>query len=233
MSEFKTIAAHVDDLRIQLRQTSDDSIYSDKYLYKKLLDARSILLKRELDKHRLVSDFNYLTMCLAVEPGVPVECGCIDLQCKVLVSTQELPKSFQNKYSMLMSVLDGNYNELPKGNSTKSKYFKYYKTLKKKSSWDIVNNKLVIYNADFRIKSFIVKMMPEDPLELASYTYSNTCGCESDVATPTPCFDIKTSNFPIDSWLSLPMYDMVKKQLLGGITTEDNSNNAQSDLNGK
>ena len=233
MSEFKTIAAHVDDLRMQLRQTSDDSIYSDKYLYKKLLDARSVLLKRELDKHRMVSDFNFMTLCLSMVPGVPVECGCTDLQCKVLVSEQELPKSLQNKYSLFLKVMDGDYNELPKGTSTTSKYLKYYKTLKKKTSWDIINNKLVVYNADFRIKSFIVKILPEDPVELSTHSFTSTCGCENDVAESTSCFDPATSNFPIDAWLSVPMYEMAKKQILGGIITEDNSNNAQSDLNAR
>jgi len=233
MSEFKTIAAHIDDLRILLRQTSDDSIYSDKYLYKKLLDARAELLRREIDKHKLISDFNFITMCLNVIPGVPLECGCSDLQCKVLVSTQTLPKPLQNKYSLFLKIYDGNFNEIPKGDSTTSKFFKYYKTLKKKTSWDIINNKLVIYNSDLRIKNFIVKTLPEDPLELSNYTYTNTCGCEIIQTEGTPCFDILTSNFPIDSWLNIPMYEMVRQQLLGGIITEDNSNNAQSDLNGK
>tara|TARA_R110000765_G_scaffold57194_2_gene112368 strand:+ start:1437 stop:2138 length:702 start_codon:yes stop_codon:yes gene_type:complete len=232
MSEFKTIAAHIDDLRSQLRQTSDDSIYTDKYLYKKILDARSVLIKRELDKHRLLSDFNYNTICMNVVPGVPVECGCSDLQCKVLVSTIELPKPLQNKYSLFLKVYDGAYNEIPKGDSTKSKFFKYYRTLKNKSSWDIVNNKLVIYNADFRIKSFIVKLVPEDPAELADYVYNNACGCDTVAGADIPCFDVETSNFPLDSWLAIPMYEMVKKQLLGGITNEDLSNNGQSPLNG-
>tara|TARA_R110002167_G_scaffold359085_2_gene575503 strand:+ start:1319 stop:2017 length:699 start_codon:yes stop_codon:yes gene_type:complete len=230
MSEFKTIAAHIDDLRNQLRQTSDDSIYTDKYLYKKILDARSMLLKRELDKHKLISDFNYMTICMNVVPGVPVECGCSDLQCKVLVSTLELPKPLQNKFTLFLKVYDGNYDEIPKGDSTKSKFFKYYKTLKNKSSWDIVNNKLVIYNADFRIKSFIVKLIPEDPAELADYTYTSTCGCDT-TGVDVPCFNVLTSDFPLDSWLSITMYDIIKKQLLGGITNEDLTNNAQSPLN--
>ena len=139
MSEFKTIAAHIGDLRVQIRQTSDDSIYTDKYLYKKLLDARSTLIKRELDKHKLISDFNYITMCISVEPGVPIDCGCSDLQCKVLVSTNELPSALMNKYSMFLKVFDGSFSELPKGSATTSKYYKYYKTLNKKHVWSIIN----------------------------------------------------------------------------------------------
>lgn len=230
MSEFKTIAAHVDTLRELIRQTSDDTIWSDKFLYKQLLDARSILIKRELDKHKLISDFNYITMCLNMEPGVPVECGCSDLQCKVLVSTQTLPSTLQNKYSLFLQVMDGSYNNIPYGNSTTSKYFKYYKTLKDKKSWAIVNNKLVIYNADLRIKNFIVKLIPEDPVELATYSYSNICGCEVESEETTPCFTPLTSNFPIDSWLNIPMYELAKEQLLGKLPKEDRSNDAESKI---
>jgi hypothetical protein len=230
MSEFKTIKAHIDDLREQLRQTSDDTIWSDKYLYKKLLDARVVLIKREIDKHRLVSEFNYITMCLSVEPGVPLDCGCKDLQCKVLVSTQELPKPLQGKYSLFLEVFDGSYNQLPYGNSITSKYFKYYATLQDKKSWAIINNKLVVYNADLRNKTFIVKIVPEDPVELATYSFTNTCGCDVPPVESTPCFDPATSEFPIDAWLNIPMYEMVKEQLLGKLLKEDLSNDAQSSI---
>jgi hypothetical protein len=233
MNEFKTISAHIDDIRMQIRQTSDDTIYSDKYLYKKILDARSVLVKRELDKHKLISDFNYNTICLSVAPGVPIDCGCTDLQCKVLVSDQTLPKPLQNKYALFIKVYDGSYNELPKGGMTTSKFFKYFKTLKNKNSWDIVNNKLVIYNADLRNKTFIVKILAEDPVELADYTYINSCGCDDVGETPVTCFDPATSNFPIDSWLNVPMYEMVKQQLFSNLTREDLTNNAESAISGK
>ena len=234
MNEFKTIAAHIGDLRIQLRQTSDDSIWTDKFLYKKLLDARSVVIKQELDKHKMINDFNYLTLCLNMAPGVPVDCGCSDLQCKVLVSTQDLPQALQNKYTMFLEILDGNYNQIPQGGTTKSKYLKYYKTLKDTKSWTIINNKLVVYDADLRIKSLLVKLIPVDPVDLTSYTYSNTCGCNTVPAEPTSCFDIDTSNFPVDSWLNNTMYDLIENRVLrsGGIA-EDVSNDAQSTINGK
>jgi hypothetical protein len=228
MSEFKTIAAHIDDLRTEIRQTSDDSIWSDKYLYKKLVDARSILIKRELDKHKFISDFNYITMCVNLEPGVPIDCGCSDLQCKVLVSTQELPNPLQNKYTLMMKVLDGSFTEVPYGDQTTTKLFKYYKTLKDKKSYTIINNKLIVYNADLRIKTIIVKLIPVDPVELATFNYTNTCGCDVENPEVQPCFDITTSNFPIDSWLNSAMYTLVKTQLLTPALKEDLLNDAQS-----
>lgn len=77
---------------------TDDSRLSDRLVYSKLCSARSLFVKREIDKKRQVSDWIIQTIsCLELEEAHPNDCPCLPPPgCKMLKSKHKLPKPIQS-----------------------------------------------------------------------------------------------------------------------------------------
>ena len=77
---------------------SDDVDLSDRHIYAKLVSARTLLIKREIDKKRQVSDWIVQTInCLELEVALPNECPCaIPPGCTALKSVNKIPKPVQS-----------------------------------------------------------------------------------------------------------------------------------------
>lgn len=56
---------------------SDDTRLSNRHIYSKLRSAKALIVKRELDKKRKISDFNFDYLeCVPMEKAQPHECPC-------------------------------------------------------------------------------------------------------------------------------------------------------------
>jgi hypothetical protein len=89
-----TIRGVVDLVRECLREVSDDSVYSDKFIYRILLEARAELLNQMYEKNNSFSPWLYQRFCLKLCPSSFIECGCapFDFACNVYRSTEPLPQ---------------------------------------------------------------------------------------------------------------------------------------------
>jgi len=221
------IPEHIYKLRTFIKQHSDDSIYSDEFLYSLLKDARVTLLERENKKFTKDSEFHKQMICMPLVIDTYHDCDCLpfEVKCKILKSKFPLPKVLTGRNKELIRVLtvDG-YNQIPFIQSTDLKNLKYSRTKGKGNKYGIVNSYLTIFN-NLQIKLVLIEGIFEDPLELQKITYCDEGGNE------TQCYDLNTTDFPIKGSLNFPMYqiclDILKIPLQ---LKSDDTNNANSEL---
>ena len=221
------IPEHIYKLRTFIKQHSDDSIYSDEFLYSLLKDARVTLLERENKKFTKDSEFHKQMICMPLVIDTYHDCDCLpfEVKCKILKSKFPLPKVLTGRNKELIRVLtvDG-YNQIPFIQSTDLKNLKYSRTKGKGNKYGIVNNYLTIFN-NLQIKLVLIEGIFEDPLELQKITYCDEEGNE------TQCYDLNETDFPIKGSLNFPMYqiclDILKIPLQ---LKSDDTNNANSEL---
>lgn len=220
--EHKLIAAHIDDLRISIRQTSDDSNFSDQFLYKKLLDARAEVYTNQIKKGHKLSEWNYQSFCMPMEVSTYHDCDCIDsIDCKVLKSKFQLPKPLNNRFKSMLEIrnMTGD-RRYERATPSQLRRYKHSFTKKNGDYYDIVNNYLIIFDMS-GATTFLIKGLFEDPASVGDIT---VCGSGNE-----PCYDPLTDDFPLDMNLNNPVYDIAKQKM--GITIqfpEDDSNNANS-----
>lgn len=207
MESLKTIGAHIADLRILLRQTSDDSEYSDEYLYKLLSDTRALILYQEIQKHRKLSEWNFQTFCISLESSTYHDCSCIDdLGCKVMKSTQKIPKPLLSRYKNFFKVYNINQDyEVDKTTPLKLKRDKLSLTRSGKRGYDIVNEKLVLFNS-VGTDTLLIRGLFEDP---AYITLNSACADQTET-----CTNITDAEFPVDTRFIPIIKEMILKQLV-------------------
>jgi hypothetical protein len=218
-----TIPEHIYKLRTFIKQHSDDTIYSDEFLYSLLRDSRNTLLERENKKFTKDSEFHKQTICMPLIIDTYNDCECLpfEVKCKVLKSKYKLPKVLTGRNKELMRVLTfDSFTQIPFVLSTDLKNLKYSKTKGKGTKYGITNSHLIIFNT-LQLKGILIEGIFEDPLELAKISFCDESGNE------TQCYDLNTTDFPIKGSLSYPMYqlslDMLKIPLQ---IREDDTNNA-------
>lgn len=198
------IPEHIYKLRTFIKQHSDDSIYSDEFLYSLLKDARVTLLERENKKFTKDSEFHKQMICMPLVIDTYHDCDCLpfEVKCKILKSKFALPKVLTGRNKELIRVLTiDSYSQIPFILSTDLKNVKYTKTKGKGNKYGIINNYLTIFN-NLQLKVVLIEGIFEDPLELSKISYCDDAG---EIQT---CFDLDTTDFPIKSSLNFPMYQI-------------------------
>lgn len=227
--ESRSIVSVIDRTRETIRQTSDDSVYSDMYLYHLILDERNLLIERELNKRKMRSLFNMKTVCMPLVLSKDIPCDCVpeELGCYVLKSKYLIPKPLSSLYSDMISVtsLDGSKQYSFKSTFS-GKYNKYSRQGKAPAYYTIYNNYLYMIGIPHNnLKAVLVNIIPEDPTELDNISLCDEDG--NDLGET--CFDPTIDSLNIDGHLITTLIDLVLKKL--GISLqliEDTTNNSSS-----
>lgn len=84
MNEF-SIERVIDAFREYLRQISDDSNFTDEYLYFVLTRSRATIIKNYMDDNREFSPWLYQRFCVKLCPSTFMECNCepFDFGCTI------------------------------------------------------------------------------------------------------------------------------------------------------
>lgn len=222
---MKSIGKHVSLLRGLIEQYSRSSEpYTDEFLYEVLSVSRAEVLKQRLDKFVNISSDNWLKICFELEVVKSYNCNCVPayLNCQVLRTKYKVPQllSGRNKSKISIALLDGtNINIVPeadwiraKDNEFKSKFYHA----------SHVNGYLYFWNLPLKLKVVEVTGLFADPTKLADIPCNDT--------TSGTCFDIYSSDFPIDEELARTMYRMALELLkipMDHIQDKTNDNNEE------
>ena len=200
---------------------SDDVTFSDRIWGHTLKQSRSRLLKIKLDKYDHIADSNYSTLCVELQNSSYKDCSCLNLpeNCTILRSVKKLPKELVAKWgsTILVNTFDG--SSIGETTITRNKYAKYsISNTKPKTGWFIEDGYLYILN-NKKLKAVLVKGIWEDPEIAADF---NDCTNED-----LPC--IEADDFPIDSELVYPMYQLSIELIQVGLgLPQDNKNDGRS-----
>ncbi len=210
INELRTVESHIDHVREVLKKYSDDTYtdLSDLSIYKMLVDARSLLIQRRLNKGKTTSHLNKIPICVPLEKTKFFDCTCIPkgLDCYVLKSKFKIPNMFMLGDRALMDVMaiDG---------STKFGQIDPYR-LKLEMGASRVPQRIGYYLFDDYLYIFgtlslplvVVNALWVDPTDLAEITHCVNPSGET-------CFDVFTSRFPLEPDLNITMYDLIEERL--------------------
>lgn len=217
----RTIEAHISTLRNLLKLHSDDSNFTDQYLYKLLTDARATLLRRRSDKRNTIAPYAWQTICVPLEESLFHNCDCIDVGCTVLKSTIKIPHVLMTRNKPQIKVLDLAGRALAYTDEMDLMNNQYSKVKASKPTWTIIGDYLYVFN-ELHKEYVMIRGVFEDPFELSTIT---TCGDNNDTA----CYDLVSQEFPLDGDLNQAMYKMVAEMLsITFGTAPDETNDARS-----
>lgn len=225
MSELRTIDAHIAELRKLIKQFSDDSVYDDEFLYKIFIEARAVILGRQLEQLKYKSQWNWMTIMIPLEKVNYFEDESFPdgVTCMVRRSINKIPRPFATKLREVMQVLTLAGDYVSYGTLKDADNLKHTKTMQNKMLWELQNDYLIIHN-NLQIKAIPLRAIFENPLEVAEFPKYNTDG---ELVDET-CFDPHSQHIPMDMDLNDACYIQCLKKLGLGPQLEDRSNNSAS-----
>ena len=189
---------------------SDDSRLSGRHIYAKLCSARSLLIKREVDKNRQPSDWIIQTIpCLELIDAKPNECPCVPpAGCAIKRSKSKLPKPIQSKIGPeleAVSTMDGTVL-FSRTSWSKKKYKKGDKFTNHRPDYFIKDDYLFITtnltDSDL-IRYISISGIFEGPLAIEQV---DTCDSK--------CINPLETSFPMDGHLMDAVLQMASEELL-------------------
>lgn len=217
------------DVREGIRQYTDDSEVSDRYIQYLYGIKRSKYLRQDLNNYERTSDNSIKqTFCLALEEVSVNECG-IDIECDTMLrTTLPVPKPIELHTKVaISSVKPTNRMAVPFNFITKRRAAFISASRFQQAIFAFLDEDGYIYvtapsGNEFKLLNCLtVTGIFEDPLELINY--QNCCGCDD----ATPCFDMATTDYPLQ-----PHYiDLIRKEIITDLLQflqipEDRDNNS-------
>lgn len=185
--------------------SADDERISDRYLYSELKTTRAKVLHQRLNSYHSLSQNNYTTIdCMPLELGQYSDCPCYTTDCYILRSKYPLPRIITYKDGLAIEgvyTLDG--REITLMQQKKSQFRRFRRTGHDDLFYFIHNNYVYVLGST-TLKVISITAAFADPMELSSIS---ACGNGDD---PSACFDLTTSDFPIDD----DLFDSVEKIIL-------------------
>lgn len=188
-----TIKEIVSLLRTTIKQQSDDSPYSDRYLWQLFTIQKSKLIYRRLNQFKHVNEQNYVSFCMELEKAKSHECGCIIKGCDVLKTKHQLPRLISRRNTNTLSVYDLNWNRIDYINQFDlESYLDYDPIFQNKTLYSIVNNRVIIWN-NLDIEFIQVKAIWEDITEIDAVQY-----CKDNDSFANTCIDVFNKDVGLD-----------------------------------
>lgn len=216
-----TVSEITSRLRLLIKQHTDDSPYTDEYLYSLANSAKSILLRRR------ATSFNKLPnpqcFCIELIESNSHDCKCIPIGCIVLKTKYPIPDTIYGRNSDLIHIKTLGELEIP---------IIDFRELSYRNLDPIKSNTIVAteYNRHFLIWN---------TLDLKAII---TCANWADIAdwedkilcqdlNVEDCFDVKTLDFNLPKDLELPLFELCLKELGFSLQIkEDMTNDSNENL---
>jgi hypothetical protein len=226
-----TTAEIIYDVREAVRQTTDDSEISDKYILYLYNIKRSKYLRQDLNNLQKTIDISILqTLCLELEEVNVNECG-LDLECETIMRTKRpLPKLLElHLKPSIVTVKPTTRTSLPFNFTTKERaiYSKYSPFNRSIFAFLDADNHIYLISESDEVKlleCLTITAIFEDPLELQNYT--NCCGC---TPAENPCFDYFNSKYPIQAHHIDIIRNEIVQTLIGTLSFPEDKNNNSDD----
>ena len=187
-----TINQHLSNLRGLLQKYSRSNEYTDQFLFEILTGARADFLKTRLDRYNKVSDANYMTICVELEKVKPHSCDCVPdgLDCLVLRTKYKIPNvlSGRNTDKITIRLISGRQISIMPENRWMLIKDDQIKAMDYTATW--INGYFYFWNLPLTLRVIEITGLFTNPLDLTDIP-----NCSGD--TPSPCFQIASTDFPI------------------------------------
>lgn len=233
MANLKSISSHIDAIREIMRETSDDSNYSDEFIYKLIIDSRATILSQDLAKYKYISQDNFQRFCMPMESTknsdckdcLPIEITCAGIE-KIWRSKYTLPLVITGRDRPMLKIYNVDFTKAYPASSVQQRLLQQYSKINPNgASYEMVNNRIFLFNID----SLTVQVSGifHDPSELSDIKVCNTEGVEGG----ENCFNPDNDFFPLDPTLNDRVYQLtLEKMGFSKNIPDDITNDSKSSL---
>jgi hypothetical protein len=219
----------VDKYREFLRQLSDDSVFTDEFLYAMLIQSRAELIKNMVDNNKELSPWLFQRFCIKLCPANFIECSCIgdvDFGCTVYRSEKPIPEFLYQNDNLILNIseLFGDHINYIKERSYRTVKYRKYQNKFYYMIGDINGEKHIFMlspNNNIPPKYIKAEGVLVDPSETEEFM------CDSN----EECFNPVGVGFSLDLTKHNALFKLTTELL--GITLkmpEDRSNNSESTI---
>jgi hypothetical protein len=182
--------------------SSQDIRVSDRFILHLLNTTRALLLTQQLQRFNTLTDQNYATICLELEPATTdICCNDITDNCILLKSKKKLPKRITTSWGDTLRVTDAEGVEIPNLSIRRFKYNKFA-SAPSEYGWYEQNGYLYLLNNTF-LESVVVSGLWYDITEIVS-----PCGEQEN------CPNEFEYEYPLDPRFLEALYKMTIQTIL-------------------
>lgn len=201
-----TIAQHISIIKSLLRSLTDDTNYTDEFIYALLNSHRALVLREYYKNNNNISHFNWQLVCVnLIKSTVHDDCPCApEDDCKILRTGVKIPVPISAGGNPLLKVRTFDGKTIPFLALEKALNKHLYKHLKNKIVYTISNGYLFVLGTN-NLRAIMIDGIFEDPSALSEITM-----CDVSGEPTTVCFNILETDYPLDLFLE----PVVRKQIL-------------------
>jgi hypothetical protein len=215
-----TISTVISRIRTLIRQHTDDSPYTDEYLYSVLSSIKSHLLRQRANKFNKLP--NPQCFCIELIKANSHDCDCIDIGCEVLMTKYPIPDTIFGRNSEKVFLKTLGEKEIPVINFRELSYIKTDPIKANKRIATEYNGHYLIWNEE-DLKAIIICGNWSD---IAKWSDIILCPDNSEES----CFDINEVDFGLPTDLETTMFQMALQELsiplklIDDMTNDSNEN---------
>lgn len=171
-------AEHISNLRHAIKEVSDESDFSDSYLYSLWKLGRANFLSQKAKRKDHIGRSNWHTFCIELEAGKSHDCTCVPVGCQVLKSVYEVPGVIASRVTEYLTVLTLDGTPIPYRTEAEKRTSQYDPIKKDKLGYMLYNRKLVIWDDNLSLKAVQCRGLFADPLawqDIQLCTDTNPC----------------------------------------------------------
>ena len=187
-------------IRQTIKEVTDDTKYTDSYLYSLWKLGRARFLSQLLKRKDYINRGSYISVCLELETGLSHDCSCVPSGCQVLYTKHQIAPSLSSRFNEGLQVLTLDGTLIPHRHANEIKSDMLDPIKKGRIGYTIVNQKILIWNT-LELKAIQIRQITGDPLYYQSIQY---CPDTSD------CIDI----YSLDTGLDEAVEDLVLDSVL-------------------
>lgn len=218
-----TVREIISLIRGRIKEYQDDTIYTDQFLWSMFsVEKAEVVANFRIRRFNYINDHSYVTICMKLEKANSHDCECIDRGCKVVKTVFKLPRYFTGRNVPLLQVMTLGNKQIPK--ILDYEYESVYQKddiFKNKPMFSIVNEKLLIYNADYEV--ILVRALWYDITKLDDIHYCKTNGGTQ------PCIDVFSLDGSIDEDLLSMSIERVVEKLRTPLSIQEDETSDRSE----
>lgn len=217
-----TISETISRLRTLIKQHTDDSPYTDEFLYSVLNSGKARLLRQR------ATSFNKLPnpqcFCIELEVATSHDCDCVDIGCTVLKTKYPIPDTIFGRNTELLFLKTLGEIEIPIVDYRELSYMNLDPIKKDMRVATEYNGHYLIWNED-NLKAIIVCANWAD---IADWADKVLCPDDPD---SEGCFDVDTVDFNLPNDLEITLYEFALRELNIPLSIrEDMTNDSNENL---
>lgn len=206
-------------IREGVRQYSDDSSLSNRYIEFEVAVERAALIYTLYKKKDVPSDY-LQTICISTELVPNSECGCVDEECTILRGVSDIPPTIGN-----IKVGAGTKDSIPFDSISWNRFIH--------SGFNRYNQKTIFASLHTDDKAYIKSKDNLHKLIPCIYV-TGIFENPSDAATVSECTDRNTAVYPIEMAVFSAVQEKVVNKILRALGVPmDDINNAKDDVQRK